>query len=1264
MPEGRIWLNSEGKVLVNSVGRPFLTDSCCCSSGSGSDSSLFCYHDYVAYCVGPDGQPAYSDGQQVVQDVHWTVPVLEGWSCGPEDSVNINMWVLDAPGSAHYRMRMSKEEDEPPCGSLTCGASYSPPPLPDLPCSCSIIWSGASTINLPTYTYAVPIVECYVYDTRGPAGSTLVSDYMLPIWDIDSFIPGQGPYGSRIGKIAYRGVRVANWYFGNLEIGKLDTPAEYRFFWDSTRYPDSSAAYRAYESSSAAYMSDRNSGWTGSYLIRSATGTSGRYSYVASCVPVPGRTDVWALSNSRSDPAESRTLSNNMMFIRGDTLYSADLALFNGHADNVLQSVGSVVYETTRQYRLSSNLPYTHYFGNDQWGYIKATPQAYVSGWDSNETAYAHVLYAREPRGAVGPSVASGSMPVVTGTLTADPLNGCPGWFHRLLLTTDAPIADINNANWKYACRDSNTRYSSNHELSVAAGVAAMFCPLYYNVVVAVEWPFCGNDPAMFIPVSGGQGSLAYCSGVRTGESAISTWTPLHPLFQSLFGSYDQQMEWHYTTSGTSTVWAHEADEPDASGNVGMRSINTRFDGHAYKCMRLNKYNFPTWYLSGQCLAGINPDQYEVPRIDYGDYAYYCSQCGHAPYLINDRPNSKSCGWPYTHDYVTFPNDTVDYLSSDIYNVYRIEYERVTLRPTAVQEPRMITAYSNVQSDAEGVYIDVTNWFKKGSGCPDWNWYMTGEIRMGIWREACYSGPPFADPGERYWFTIPPVWSIWRPGSSTWYGAPFYDGSFTHKGAVFDSYYHCYSGASEGDTASSHFKIRFPLSSDNSWHYEGDSRTRWSYAAYRPLVMVYQLAGRACMNGSVLTSEEAEASAWPLHASYKPLSIADCLGFSDRCSDGTVWEQASVRIAAGNVLTARLERSSGIAEHVELLAHDYVNAPSSNYNMSSRSRIDSKVIDYTVKLPQALEGVCSLSSDVVFDETAEGSEMYGDANTFMFTFFISQGETFTESAVSFASERSAYDQSMHWWNGNANSSGRAYTVQISGDGSNVTTRDVPAGSFTMPVTIARVFEGQQSGGGSYVYTVSATLPAWENPRYGISPEGALTYSYKSSGSYTYWNMPGSSDHAYSGSGAYQQSVSDFYPFSAFAQDHYTYEYTANVRGADQARDDYGHNSWNYPEFNGEFIEQNDIRDTAGVEWTGIQQWAQNYVSSESWSTPSSGSSGDATSVVQRAGGWSYYISINMDVPYVGYYHTDDDNNGHLIGLDTEESSAASYLSNY
>ena len=162
----KIWLNSEGKVLVNSEGRPYYTEECCCTS-----ARLFCWVRYEASCIDAGGSPVYGQGGTGNSDTEqWTRPVKAGWSCAEEWPTSLGIvseWMLRTPGTAYIWLNAGSDCDPEACSSATAA----PPPI-GIPCSCSPIW-GNVAFELPYYEYGVTMIGATpVWQVNGQSGAS------------------------------------------------------------------------------------------------------------------------------------------------------------------------------------------------------------------------------------------------------------------------------------------------------------------------------------------------------------------------------------------------------------------------------------------------------------------------------------------------------------------------------------------------------------------------------------------------------------------------------------------------------------------------------------------------------------------------------------------------------------------------------------------------------------------------------------------------------------------------------------------------------------------------------------------------------------------------------------------------------------------------------------------------------------------------------------------------------------------------------------
>lgn len=651
--ERKIWLDKNGKVLVDKDGKPFYTISCCCGS-------TCCWQLYEASCVDAEGRPGWINGvynSNAAEPRHWTTPQLVNYTCTTDCAGkalfdlewNIGdkegAWILQGPGRAYCLL---KRTDIPVCSVLhvdeqgnsswevPCSRPAAFVPPPDIPCSCESLSWGYISRGLPyaKYINMVFVVSTMYRENVDNLYATCIGSSLFSVWDLPPGLPCSDTHEQ--GAVWYNvGFRAgfAYSYMNYMPSPLLDRVAVYQ----GPSCTDSAALSPDFYRTNAAAKE-----WLAPYLnqLRTSTLVAVRYN---------GLDGV----ESYLDPASSVyrfPFNTDYMFAKNKWVSNLSVFTLGKLPDDTWGTwcVGSVVesqlyteYIATCRVISGSDVRggWSCFFDKDQWGAL------IVSAGSGNATLH----WVRE---AVGADCAYPDTPTATGVIKPGEqviLDGSPLWFYRTYLTTELPLDDINN--WNRHCI-ARTNYNSKDtinpdEVRFSFHAQALKCAQYNFLLCVQGQNCCFNDPPNMenfgLAPYGGTGSC--CAPYYHKEYVIQRGErrPAEFLWRDLSYNRDE------------TSLMHEAEESvDENGNSiqgqPFREFDHRKDGHLYYISRLTIDNYPRWKTGNLCTNSLNANLYDVPKVDF---SYDAQLCIDRHIIQYNYPascfKSPECAWPKTN---------------------------------------------------------------------------------------------------------------------------------------------------------------------------------------------------------------------------------------------------------------------------------------------------------------------------------------------------------------------------------------------------------------------------------------------------------------------------------------------------------------------------------------------------------------------------------------------------------------------------------------
>lgn len=752
------WLDENGALLVDANGAVYFTEECCCAKGD------YCWQKYEAYCLDTSGNHIWGpEGTGKDKDAAiWSQPILVSSRCTKEFPTNVGPlaeWILDSPGTAHIWLPKPVEGG---CNATNCAVPQEVE-LPDIPCSCDdLAWTAAIDQELPYYVYCVRMVNACAY-----SGDDIVAQRWVPIWDIEKFrqetgadrIVSQGAQTS--GASAY----ICNYMQCNLgwPEGYCEDNGSYVALTSGVDYHDYDSCYtseygtwyvptktspgpledEAYRQSPTPTAQPGSS-----YYLKvpySSAREQGNYAYYPVCSAIGG-----ALAGS-----VFHMVPGSQVFVP-PAASTADFFVSNGHVWSMASSDGdyrAVDYALCSMYQSSAyavweprnhviGSRWTGSFADDEWGTIKV---------DVVRGQHTSLMCTRECQGAY---IAKNRVPTSVGHVEDHAnLAGNPMWYYRCFVTTDFPLDAYN-----FAHRDHAMGIGGNDDKALASvDAVALKCPVYWMLYLTQYWAFCPDDPPRHIPFDDEpdsechplwrkydpedkrdagddcdeywqvSGDLTFCEPIRYRQRAAKSLVKYpYPWFADA------------RSASAFTGWVHEEDEDLNQNDMHvpvppMRAYQFLHDGHAYAVSRLNIDNFPSWRITDLCSEAITGNDWDVPKMDFSEDAYYCNEC-----LLAGEPDS--CYWPNKNIQLNPYSNTSDFpVSSCVYRdfvtVSRLAYHAGEGSHHGISEDcasnvKIVAMYSGANSYVDSTsgpgerthyYMDTPPVYDL-VGCPDYMW--------------------------------------------------------------------------------------------------------------------------------------------------------------------------------------------------------------------------------------------------------------------------------------------------------------------------------------------------------------------------------------------------------------------------------------------------------------------------------------------------------------------------------------------------------------
>lgn len=727
-----IWLDEQGRVLVNEDGHPYYTDECCCYTGPEH-----CYMLYVDTCIDSAGNPVYGEGATGNEwEAHWDEPVCYRQICGtpPSDAEKPwDVWHMISPGTATMYQVMTwtpSLPDDPPSGELTCFTSYREGQIylkycalssegepiavcdtrvgvPAFPCSCLSIWGSDVVVDPPHYVYDIQLAKWTFLNEGQPVGSAFTE-----VWQNGGFPPVSeypATFDSWTVDISPEYRSHCTCYIANYQAGPLggpDLPGD-------TSWQSSQVMTKWYTVGSYSVLNVPFEGWFVSHKYRS--GWDEPY------VPLAfgGSSYVWMSNNTVYMPE---------VVLDGYHLSGRWLPTISAKAVGNYKTMVSSVYSTCFQ-------PYApQQFAHDEWGFITAV---FSASTDNNDVRM-HVV--REARGAL---VTRAGIPCTDVHIGNNPagqrLEGSPHYYFRPYILTEFDLEDYNSQCYGHAAYkkdpDTGDPIPEPEPLIRNIQFSGMFCPAYAHLFVTEEWYGCDNTHRArpFPFASNSQGTigpeLAPCQSLII-RTVVTTNPARYPYPDMWPGS---AVSIH---TSDRTYWMIEADEsldmndiPEVSPPLVRVSTDHPDQGHAYQVIKLDIANYPQWYISSKCSSALNPLELNGPKPAFEDQLWYqyvkSCQNWHAewPYQPSAWMTSVTTTFPQgipvaSHYLITSYRQVnpIDYVGKPVFDVdsCTVGSEYASVLTSALGET-WVSGSGYVVTVPEG-------WFESGQGCPYWHW--------------------------------------------------------------------------------------------------------------------------------------------------------------------------------------------------------------------------------------------------------------------------------------------------------------------------------------------------------------------------------------------------------------------------------------------------------------------------------------------------------------------------------------------------------------
>lgn len=663
--ERKIWLDKNGKVLVDKGGKPFYTISCCCT-GSSSDSQC-CWQTYEAYCVDTGGNSIYGLGATGSEsEKRWTAPRLVSYLCTTDcegktvaysNNPAKHKWVLDAPGTAHYIL---KRNDLQQCSTVRidkhgnkvvdvpCSRPAADVPPPDIPCSCENLGWGAPSAVLPYYTYSIPLVRIRTMYCPRPGASVVAGERLTPQW-LAIGMSGGKPLEVEPGTTwleftsTYRN---GLYYLGNFVTGPMEEVCGFCPVYDKDQNitPEYTEWYK--DKMDRIHVTVAHATCNYSVLYNGEYANRVGYAW-----PYPGGGGYMVAPD---------------FWVVGDTVHRLVQNTEGILMDSMCGTIAAISQMSAATCWVPGFDGHMVCFDEQEWGSLVIT--------DLGGNASFH--WVREAHGAY---CEVKDTPVVAGVVPKGAtvtLDGSPMWEYRAYLTTDLPVGELNASHLAFAL-GSSTEPPAASSAFVSINAQGLKCPQYWFLFCTQWWSCCFNDPPKSLPFGapeednkeqeqnqgqnegtgntgeespgdgsgaeeGGEEQKPCCKPVQHKERAYRLGERYpRPYFFNGEHTYTKEV----------TLRLHEADEnQDESGNTAayqpLRKFDYTKDGHLYFVSRLSIDNYPTWYKDKLCEGSLNGAKYDVPVANFDKEAQHCliyCELEDAPFW------AASCRYPATN---------------------------------------------------------------------------------------------------------------------------------------------------------------------------------------------------------------------------------------------------------------------------------------------------------------------------------------------------------------------------------------------------------------------------------------------------------------------------------------------------------------------------------------------------------------------------------------------------------------------------------------
>lgn len=667
----KIWLDSNGKVLVNSNNDPYYSEECCCKED--------CWQRYVASCVMENGWR------------QWTTPVLAGISCGRSaPNGRPDQWVRTHDGAEIWRNRRVA------CDKDACFRPWPVSP-PQFPCPCDpICEQGFTYAEYMGPEISFPIADGYFWGSNN-----------VLLWHGVVFLPQLSYYRSKYAPSATwvtinydrflaRGTgwtpsRFVNTDFVHTTLSAVrdelmccaaNTPAcpvgeatpwmEDRYVWTKLNVSpgDELPHARGYvkrwakghptedcktvegqsgtrpvlvpaEEQYAGYDEGNIPSvyFLGTMPCRGSTPTRATYTYYDESTgeyeTYCGLTGVTAADEEMSlilgwaYPVDRDKTYRYVVNQQDRIRYRADYTYDPDHDMHVVTWTPDGICSVRQDYVAMTGAQEVcaHMFGSQQWGSLNVSATI-------QQGATLHAL--RIPWGGVCDRDQLPTQWRTFASMSEETLPGSPLWEYKFFMLLDPSVVPglLRWAMWK---TDTKPRWGYD----ARAEAAIDFCPKYYILFVTEAWWACEKEDPFPLPFGAPGGEMLKqpesCMPVAYTTTLVQ-FDEEYPEPYFAVGTYPQGPG--ETWDGKRTYWLHEneedVDENDAPSEIPvLRRMDEHKDAYGYMAIRLDIHNFPRWCDTFKCAYAVGGSEYDVPMIDFSDPAWLYHNCPFEPDLKN-----------------------------------------------------------------------------------------------------------------------------------------------------------------------------------------------------------------------------------------------------------------------------------------------------------------------------------------------------------------------------------------------------------------------------------------------------------------------------------------------------------------------------------------------------------------------------------------------------------------------------------------------------